>query len=176
MSVISRKRTLVCRLHLYASGSPKLDEKYTLLLYKRAMLISLINNKFKTMRRMSSSIQAAFWLSRWLEHTKRDRIEKSRLCLKKALCLNAREEFIFTKPVEAIQLIGEERHDEALTILREAYEDHKNNSSPDEQYVQNFCEFYECLLTEGGSCDQFVLKASELDCSKSVRNFLKFPT
>lgn len=136
---------------------------------------SPIKLSLETIRSEKSWIKSAFWLERWLVHTKRNRIEKSRICLNKAISLNAREEFIVTKPVEAMQLIAEEKHDEALFILREAGEDHKDSSGHDELYVRHFCKFYECLLTGGGSCETFVLEACKLDCSKSVRNFLKFP-
>ncbi len=170
--------SLVYRLSLFCSciaDCRELGGKLAVLLYYKEMPISPIKRSLETIRSELSWIRPAFWLLRWLEHTKRNRIEKSRRCLNKAIGLNAREEFIFTKPIEAIQLGGEGKHDEALFILREVGEDHKDSSDHDEQYVRYFCKFYECLYTEGGSCETFALEARKLDCSKSVRNFLKFP-
>lgn len=115
------------------------------------------------------------------------RLWKSLECLKNNDAAHARQyldkvlgvhdqHFDFIVAFDAMVMVFESRHDEALQRFREAQLLWEEYSDPDSRYIVLYSQYWECNLVEGGSCDKFKEQALSLDTGIRVRMYLKFPS
>jgi len=109
-----------------------------------------------------------------LEYYYKDEISRSRLYLDKVLRI-CDQDYDFIIAFDALVIGSEDRHEDSVERFRECRTLLENESDPDSQYVKLFCQFFECVGTQGGNCEKYMDKALSLKTGKTVRRFLKFP-
>jgi len=107
-----------------------------------------------------------------LECLKKNDAVQSRRYLDKVLGVHD-EDYDFLVAFDAMVMGFESRHDESLKRFRECRILWEEYSDPDSQYIVLFCQYWECILVEGGNCEKFKNQALSLDTGKRVRMFLK---
>lgn len=107
-----------------------------------------------------------------LKYLEKNDASSSRQYLDKVLGVHD-DDYDFIVAFDAMVMGFESRHDDALRRFKEARIICEEYTDPDSQYIVLFCQYWECILVEGGNCDKFKDLALSLDTGKSVRMFLK---